>query len=195
MLCTHLVVHPAFHSCLSAHSASLQPLVLLFTCFIFSISPSGHPNEMKTLHWHKHSSSIVLIIATVTANRSLAVLTFVSSLVEEPIQQQSNLTNSINSVAAQQPMRNTERVCLPVPILAQSSNACNGLQWLHWCNTICCTVSEGCLAGLHSPSTDWNPDWVMRKCSGQQQLTVESFNLWFSRVQLSYEIYRHANIH
>lgn len=68
-------------------------------------------------HWHKHSLSIVIIIATVTANLSQAVLTLVPSIVEESIQQQGNLDNSINSVAARQPIKNTESVSLPLPIV------------------------------------------------------------------------------
>lgn len=76
-------------------------------------------SESRSLRWHKHSSSIVIIIATVTANLSQAVLTLVPELVEETIQQQGNLTNSINSVAARQPIKDTESVSPPLPILGQ----------------------------------------------------------------------------
>lgn len=50
---------------------------------------------------------------------SQAVLTLVPNLGDESIQQQGNLTNSINSVAARQPINNTESVSLPLPILGQ----------------------------------------------------------------------------
>lgn len=72
-----------------------------------------------SLHWHKHSFSIVIIIATATANLSQAVLTLVSNIVEESIQQQDNLDNTINSVAARQPIKNAESVSLPWPIVGQ----------------------------------------------------------------------------
>lgn len=114
-ICKRSVVDPAFHSCLSTAltTSTSGPAPYMFN--IFCAPP--HPNKLRSLHRHKHSSSIVLIIAAVTATPSLAVLSFVSSTVEEPIQQQGNLTDSINSVAAQQPMRNTESVCLPFLIL------------------------------------------------------------------------------
>lgn len=99
---------------------------------------------------------------------SQAVLTLVPNLVKESIQQQGNLTNSINSVAARQPIKNTESVSLPLPILGQESNAYSALQRLNGGHTICFAVSPGSLAGLYPPSTNWNPELVLGRCPCQR---------------------------